>query len=33
MKERADALGGTLDAGTTNGRFHVRAELPYEPAL
>ncbi len=31
MKERATALGGTLQAGTENGRFHVHAELPYEP--
>jgi signal transduction histidine kinase len=32
MKERATALGGTLEAGPENGRFHVHAELPYEPA-
>jgi signal transduction histidine kinase len=31
MKERATALGGTLDAGAENGRFRVHAELPYEP--
>jgi signal transduction histidine kinase len=31
MKERATALGGTLEAGAENGRFHVHAELPYEP--
>jgi signal transduction histidine kinase len=31
MKERATALGGTLRAGAENGRFHVSAELPYEP--
>lgn len=31
MKERATALGGTLHAGAENGRFQVRAELPYEP--
>jgi signal transduction histidine kinase len=30
MTERATALGGTLQAGARNGRFHVRAELPYE---
>jgi signal transduction histidine kinase len=33
MNERATALGGTLHAGTENGRFHVHAELPYEPRL
>jgi signal transduction histidine kinase len=33
MKERATALGGTVDTGTENGRFHVHAELPYEPRL
>jgi signal transduction histidine kinase len=31
MKERAAALGGTLHAGSENARFHVHAELPYEP--
>ena len=31
MTERATALGGTLEAGAENGRFHVHAELPYEP--
>jgi signal transduction histidine kinase len=31
MKERATALGGTLQAGAENGRFRVHAELPYEP--
>jgi signal transduction histidine kinase len=31
MTERATALGGTLRSGTSNGRFHVDAELPYEP--
>lgn len=31
MKERAAALGGSLQAGAKNGRFHVYAELPYEP--
>ncbi len=33
MNERATALGGTLHAGTENSRFHVHAELPYEPRL
>jgi len=33
MQERATALGGTLQAGTANGRFRVHAELPYEPGL
>jgi len=33
MRERARLLGGTLDAGpTSTGGFHVRAELPLEPA-
>jgi signal transduction histidine kinase len=31
MTERATALGGTLQAGTSNGRFHLQAELPYKP--
>jgi len=31
MKERATALGGTLHADAMDGRFHVSAELPYEP--
>lgn len=30
MKERATAVGGTLEAGAKKGRFHVHAELPYE---
>jgi signal transduction histidine kinase len=29
MRERAVALGGSLDAGCSTGRFHVVAELPY----
>jgi signal transduction histidine kinase len=29
MRERATLLGGTLDAGTSDGRFRVRAHLPY----
>lgn len=29
MRERAVALGGTLDAGIDGGRFRVAAELPY----
>ena len=33
MRERATALGGALHAGTENGRFHVHAELPYDPGL
>jgi signal transduction histidine kinase len=28
MRERAALLGGTLDAGTRNGRFELRAQLP-----
>jgi signal transduction histidine kinase len=31
MKERATALGGSVDAGAGNGRFRVDARLPYEP--
>jgi signal transduction histidine kinase len=31
MRERADALGGTLQAGRTGDRFLVAAELPYRP--
>jgi signal transduction histidine kinase len=30
MRERASLLGGTLEAGARDGRFRVRAELPYE---
>ena len=29
MRERAVLLGGTLDAGASNGGFRVRARLPY----
>jgi signal transduction histidine kinase len=29
MRERAQLLGGTLEAGAENGAFHVRARLPY----
>jgi signal transduction histidine kinase len=29
MRERATLLGGTLDAGASDGRFQVRAHLPY----
>jgi signal transduction histidine kinase len=29
MRERAALLGGSLDAGPSNGGFHVRARLPY----
>jgi signal transduction histidine kinase len=29
MRERASLLGGSLDAGATDGRFRVRARLPY----
>ncbi len=32
MRERAALLGGTLDAGRVDGRFAVRAELPYAEA-
>jgi signal transduction histidine kinase len=31
MKERVTALGGTLQSGAENGRFHVHAQLPYQP--
>ncbi len=31
MRERATALGGTLQAGRTDDRFLVDAELPYRP--
>jgi signal transduction histidine kinase len=30
MRERATLLGGSLDAGTNDGRFRVRAQLPYD---
>jgi signal transduction histidine kinase len=29
MRERASLLGGSLDAGTSNGLFRLRARLPY----
>jgi signal transduction histidine kinase len=29
MRERAALLGGTLEAGTSNGRFRLQARLPY----
>ena len=29
MRERAQLLGGTLEAGADNGAFRVRARLPY----
>jgi signal transduction histidine kinase len=32
MRERAAAIGGTLQAGPTPTGYAVRAELPYEPA-
>ncbi|HZC71687.1 MAG TPA: histidine kinase [Jatrophihabitans sp.] len=32
MRERASLLGGTLEAGAQDGRFHVHAQLPYQPA-
>ena len=32
MRERALALGGTLDAGLRDGRFRVFSELPYSSA-
>ncbi len=31
MRERAGAIGGTLQAGSFPGGFRVRAELPYQP--
>jgi signal transduction histidine kinase len=30
MRERAALLGGSLDAGVSDGRFRVRASLPYD---
>jgi signal transduction histidine kinase len=30
MRERAVLLGGTLDADLADGRFRVRAVLPYD---
>jgi signal transduction histidine kinase len=32
MRERAQLLGGSLEAGADNGAFHVRARLPYGEA-
>jgi signal transduction histidine kinase len=32
MRERAALLGGRVDAGPDNGRFRVRAVLPYSGA-
>jgi signal transduction histidine kinase len=32
MRERAAALGGTLEAARAGEGFHVAAELPYQPA-
>jgi signal transduction histidine kinase len=29
MRERASLLGGSLDAGASDGLFRVRARLPY----
>ena len=29
MRERATLLGGSLDAAADDGRFRVRADLPY----
>jgi hypothetical protein len=29
MRERAALLGGSLEAGRCDGRFRVRARLPY----
>jgi signal transduction histidine kinase len=31
MRERASAIGGTLQAGSVTGGFLVQAELPYQP--
>ena len=30
MRERAALLGGSLEAGASDGRFRVRASLPYD---
>jgi signal transduction histidine kinase len=30
MRERAALLGGSLEAGASDGRFRVRANLPYD---
>lgn len=32
MRERAALLGGSVEAGSRNGRFHVHVRLPYSPA-
>lgn len=32
MRERATALGGSLEAGPTTEGYRVRAQLPYQPA-
>jgi signal transduction histidine kinase len=32
MRERAHLLGGSIDAGASDGRFRVRARLPYAEA-
>jgi signal transduction histidine kinase len=32
MRERAAALGGTLETDRSGGRFRVAAELPYHLA-
>jgi signal transduction histidine kinase len=29
MRERASLLGGTVEVGLSDGRFRIRAELPY----
>jgi signal transduction histidine kinase len=31
MRERAALLGGSLQAGASDGRFRVQASLPYDP--
>jgi signal transduction histidine kinase len=30
MRERAALLGGSLEASASDGRFRVRARLPYD---
>jgi signal transduction histidine kinase len=32
MRERAALVGGSVEAGSHNGRFHVNARLPYSPS-
>ena len=32
MRERAALLGGSVEARSRNGRFHVYARLPYSPS-